>query len=147
MGRLRYYLGLPLVLVALLVLADHNALFGLSQEVHRVPLDIDFLVLDKASGQPLTNVQVTCFRRGTRNACVRREAGEQANVGIHFEVVRRDTHTWLFHKSSHIEGGAEVEVNVMFIRPDYERLVRTYAINDLLDMSQGVTQILLTKRV
>ena len=136
---------IALVLATVLVLADYYAVFGLRQTLQRVPLDVDFLVLDAASGQPLTGVQVTCFRRGTRNACVRREPDGKANVGIRFEVVRRDTRTWLFHKSSHIEGGSEVEVNVMFIRPDYGRRIRTYDINELLDMSQGVTRILLKR--
>jgi len=141
-GRL-LFLGIPMLLAALLVVADYYGVFGYRMTRHRVPLDIDFLVLDAASGQPLSGVHVTCFRRGTRNACVQRDPDGQANVGIRFGVARRDTRTWLFHKSSQIEGGAGVEVNVMFIQADHVRLVRTYDINELLDLSQGVTRILL----
>ncbi len=143
MRKALVFLGIPLVVVLAAVVADYYGLFGLRQSRHPMPLDIDFLVLDAASGRPLSGVRVTCFRRGTRNACVRRDAAGKANVGIRFEVARRDTRTWLFHKSSRIEGGADVEVNVMFIHPDHRRLVRTYDINELLEMGQGVTRILL----
>jgi hypothetical protein len=100
---------------------------------------VTFRPVDANSGQRLGDVRVNCFMRGKEEACSLVRDGREMLVTIAVGVTRIEERSLLSRFDSHIVGGQEVELNLMFIAPDYDRLVKTWRLDDLAAL-QGEEQ-------
>ena len=113
------------------VAADFFGLLGTRRQAFVDYVDVRFAPVNQASGRPVTDVHLNCFRKGSKHACSERAARDRKTVHADFGAVMVRTRSWLFTKGT-APADPAMRVYVMFIHPDYERVVRTFTVADLL---------------
>jgi hypothetical protein len=107
---------------------------------------VTFRPVDADTGQRLGDVRVNCFMRGKEEACSLVRDGRGMLVTIAVGVTRIEQRSFFSRLGSRIVGGDEVELNLMFIAPEYDRLVKTWRLDDLAAL-QGEEQRVELQRV
>lgn len=129
-----------LLLAAGIVGADYYGLLGTRKQSFLAYPDVSFEPRDQASGAPISDVHVNCFRKGSRHACSERVARGRTTVYAKFGVVMVRTRTWLFTKGTAVRD-PDMPVHVMFIHPDYDRVTRTFTVADLMRLQHRAVRV------
>jgi hypothetical protein len=137
--------ALPVAVLVVIGLAlavwfgDARGWFGTREVELADVLRVTFRPVDAESGQRLGDVRVNCFMRGKEEACSLVRDGQGMRVTIAVAVSRIEERSLFSRLGSRILGGEEVELNLMFIAPDYDRLVKTWRLDELAAL-QGEEQ-------
>lgn len=133
-----------LLLAGAAIAADYAGLLGTHRQVFVDYVDVSFQTLDAATGRPIRDVHVTCFRKGSRHACSERLAHGQDTVYAKFGALMVRTRGWLLSRGTEI-GDPDMRVHIMFIHPDYERVVRTFTVAELVHLQGRKIQVRLPR--
>ena len=132
-------IGLAL-LAAAAIAADYAGLFGTRRQAFVDYVDVRFQPVEKASGRPIRDVHITCFRKGSEHACSERMVHGQETIHAKFAALMVRTRSWLFTRGT-IVGDPDMRVHVMFIHPDYDRVTRTFTVADLVRLEDREVRV------
>lgn len=123
------------LIAAGLAYADTQGWLGVSETINPEVLRVRYLPVDAESGRTVTDVRVNCFMKGNNDACTLNRDDRREEVAINLGIQRQERRGLWSSLSSEVLGGADLEVNLMFIHPNYPRLVRTYRLNELVALA------------
>jgi hypothetical protein len=94
-------------------------------------LQVTFRPVDAATDRRLADVRVSCFMRGREQACSLVRDGRKLLVTIAVGVRRVEERGLFTHHASRLVGADDLTLHLMFIAPDYDRLVLSYPLGEL----------------
>jgi hypothetical protein len=111
------------VLIAAVVGADYAGLLGIRRIEMNDILHLRVKPVDKNTGQTLTDVHVTCVRRGSEEVCSQKAQSAEGVLTLNFIVAKSAIYTRLlkFKKDEQVWLDDEGEVYLVFIHPNYDR--------------------------
>ena len=134
-----------IILLLALVAADYQGWLGMHTETEQDYFGVHFQTEDDQSGELITDFFINCTRRGSRNACSIAQGMNKNSREAKFGVIKLIKKTWLFRKGESIVGEDEVDVHLMFIHQDYDRVSNTYSMKQLLSMQDETVTVKLKR--
>ncbi|HAZ61441.1 MAG TPA: hypothetical protein DCY89_07715 [Gammaproteobacteria bacterium] len=103
-------------------------------------LQVTFRPVDAATGRRLADVRVNCFMRGREQACSQVRDGRSMLLTIAVAVRRSEQRGLFTRHASRIIGADDRPIHLMFIAPDYNRLVHSYRLGELAALATAGEQ-------
>lgn len=135
------------LIVALIVLAilgaDFFGIFGTREMVQSDILQLRVKPFDKATGRTVSDVHVTCARRGSEEACSQKAPSADGVLTLNFIVAKAAVYTRLlkFKKREQVFLDEEGEMVLVFIQPNYERLFLVVKTPDIVAWGDEVKAV------
>jgi len=145
-GTGMWALRLPALLLLLAGVAlllwqgDARGWFGSRTATVDDVLQVTFRPVDAATGRRLADVRVNCFMRGREQACSQVRDGRSLLLTIAVAMRRSEQRGLFTRHSSHIIGADDLPIHLMFIAPDYDRLVHSYRLGELAALATAGEQ-------
>jgi hypothetical protein len=133
-------IGVLLIPVAMLA-GDYLGLFGTVKSRIYDQVPVLFSPEDSQTHRSITDVHITCYRTGSRNACAEVPSGDNRRIAMILTVPRLVTRSHLFELASKQLVPDDLELNLVFIHPDYEQYHRRYSVSELLNMQSEPNRI------
>jgi len=130
-GRVLPALLVLVGIVLALWVGDAGGWFGTRRVEFADVLQVTFRPLDAATDRRLADVRVNCFMRGREQACSLVRDGREMLVTIAVGVRRVEQRGLFTLHASHIAGAEDLQIHLMFIAPEYDRLVQSYRLGEL----------------
>jgi len=136
---------LPALLVAVGILlalwvGDARGWFGMRKVEVADVLQVTFRPVDAATDRRLADVRVNCFMRGREQACSLVRDGRDMLVTIAVGVRRVEEWGLFTRHAARILGGEDLQIHLMFIAPEYDRLVQSYRLGELAALAAAGEQ-------
>ncbi len=136
-------IGVLLIPLALLA-GDYLGLFGTVKSRIYEQVPVLSSPEDNQTHRAITDVHITCYRTGSRNVCAEVPGGDNRQVAMILTVPRLVTRSHLFELASEQLVPDDLELDLVFIHPDYEQYHRRYSVSELLNMQSLPNRIELT---
>ncbi len=123
------------------VAGDYLGLFGTAKSRVYDQVSVHFSPEDSQTHLAITDVHISCYRQGSRNACTEVDSGDNRQLAMLLTVPRLVTRSHLFELSSELLVAEGLELDLVFIHPDYEQYHRRYSVSELLKMQSVPNRI------
>jgi len=116
-----------------LIAVDYVGAFGMREMQMQDLLHLRFKMVDKTTGVLVSDVHVTCVRRGSVAACSQKPDMPEGLVELNFVVAKsvKFTRLFKFKKAEKLWLHEQGEVFLVFIHPNYGRLFLQVKAQDL----------------
>jgi hypothetical protein len=132
------------IALALLVTgADYFGLLGESQLDMRDVLNLRVRPVDQKSGQIVTDVHITCVRKGSEEVCSQMEQGGDGVITVNFLVTKslKLSRLFKFKRKEKLWLDEEAAMALVFIQPNYDRYFLVLKGSDLLEWADRVKEV------